>query len=281
MWWMWILGPLVAALVFLLTDWRDKRRDAEIERWRGRMTTPPGTRKESAGYREIKEVARPGVPAPKVAASLPGPLARLLLAAGGGQKLGYYELVSKLAYLAVMGGDATAGSDHQTLVAKLDEGGPTITVRPLPILDGQREPNTGVQFKKDAEFMEAFIVDRGVEGSDAAPVPANEAVDKAVRKWLSPTVRAALLEVPDLWLRVEGKSMALTLYGPVDADRMIDLVTAADVIFAEYGAEGGPSLFGDDDGEPEDEPAAEAAPPPPKAKKKAEGAKKSSAAKGA
>lgn len=255
--WLWILGPLVAALVFVLTDWRDKRREIEIERWRGR--------KQGAGA------------GPKSVTSLPGPLARMLLAAGGGKRIAQYELVSKLAYLALLGGDATAGSDHQTVVAKLDEAAPTLTVRPLPILDGQSEPNTGVQFKKDAEFMEAFIVERGLEGSDAAPPAASEAGDKAIRQWLSPPVRAALLELPDAWLRVEGKTMALTLYGPIDADRLHELVTAADVIFAEYGAEGGPSLFGDDEEEGE-EPAAEVKAPP---KKKADGAKKSGAAKSA
>lgn len=278
MWWMWILGPLVVALVFLLTDdRRDERRDAEIERWREAMKSPPGSRTESAGYRETKEVPASKVPAPKAVASLPGPLARLLLAAGGGQKISYFELVSKLAYLALMGGDATNGSDHQTVVAKLDETAPAFTVRPLPILDGQREANTGVQFKKDAEFMEAFIVDRGLEGSDAAPPPASEALDKQIRQWLSPPVRAALLELPDAWLRVDGKTMALTLYGRVDADRMHELVTTADVIFAEYGAEGGPSLFGDDGGEDEKD----AAPAPKPAPKKADGAKKSGAGKSA
>jgi hypothetical protein len=274
MWWLWIAGPLVAALVFLLTDWRDKRRDAEIERWRGLMTTPPSTRKEAAGYRDVKETKQGGIPAPELVSALPGPLLRLVLAAGGGQRIGYYALVPKLAYLAVMGGDATNGSDHQTVVAKLDESAPTFTVRPLPILDGQREPNTGVQFKKDAEFMEAFIVDRFLEGSDVEGAAPNEATDKAIRKWLSPPVRAALMELPDLWIRVEGKTMALSLYGRVDADRLHALVTAADVIFAEYGAEGGPSLFGDDEEEDEAEPEPKPAPAPKKAggtKKPAQG----------
>lgn len=271
--WLWILGPLVIALVFLLSDRRDERRDAEIERWREGMKSPPGSRTESSGYRETKEIPASSVPAPKAVTGMPGPLGRMVLAAGGGQKIGYYELVSKLAYVAVMGGDATAGSDHQTVVAKLDETAPTFTVRPLPILDGQREANTGVQFKKDAEFMEGFIVDRGLEGSDAAPSPPSEALDKEIRKWLSPTVRAALLELPDAWLRVSGKAMALTLYGRVDADRMHELVTAADVIFAEHGAEGGPSLFGED----EEEEEKDAAPKP--APKKAGGTKKSGASK--
>ena len=36
--------------------------------------------------------------------------------------------------------------------------------------------------------------------------------------------------------------MAYTLYGPADADRIKELAIAADVVFAEYGAGGGPSL---------------------------------------
>jgi len=279
MWWLWIVGPLGAALVFLLTDWRDRRREIEIERWRKLMTTPPSTHKEAAGYREVKETSRPGVPAPGAVNSLPGPLMRVLIAAGGGKRVGYYALVPKLAYVAIMGGDPTCGSDHQTVVAKLDESSPSFTVRPLPILDGQREPNTGVQFKKDPEFMEAFIVDRFLDGSDAEVAVPNEATDKVVRKWLSPPVRAALMDLPDLWLRVEGKTMALTLYGRVDADRLHDLVTAADVIFAEYGAEGGPSLLGDDEEEAEDAPAPAAKPAPPA--KKAAGTKKPAAGKSA
>lgn len=251
--WLWIAGPVVAALIYLLTDWRDSRRAAEIERWKARANEGRGARMKDVG-------------------ALPGALAKLLDAAGAGKRVEIAELVPKTAYLAFMAGDAVAGSDHQTVVAKLDAAAPSFTVRPLPILDGQREANTGVQFKKDTEFMEAFIVDRALEGSESAKV-STEADDKVIRKWLSPTVRAALMELPDLWLRVEGKSMALTLYGPADADRINDLVVATDVIFAEHGADGGPSLFGDED---EDEPEkAEAAPPP----KKAASAKKPAAGK--
>lgn len=243
--WLWIAGPALAALVFLLTDWRDKRREAEIERWRARANEARG--------KPMKD-----------ATALPAALAKALEGAGGGKRIALSELVPKIAYLAFMGGDGAAGSDHQTVVAKLDAAAPTFTVRPLPILDGQREANTGVSFKKDTEFMELFIVDRSLEGGESSK-PASEAEDKAIRKWLSPTVREALMEQPDLWLRVSGKSMAITLYGPADADRINELVTAADVVFAEYGAEGGPSLFGNED---EEDGKAEAAPPPKKAASK-------------
>jgi hypothetical protein len=267
--WLWWVGPLVAGLVYVLTAFRDKRREAEIERWRAQMGPGAVVKKESAGYRGGKDLTAPG-PGAKRVGSLPGPLHRILETTGGGLRLGYFELVPKLAYLAVMSADATQGSDHQTIVAKLEEPSPSFTVRPLPIIEGERAPNTGVQFKKDPEFMTLFLVERFVDGIDAPP--ATEAMDKEIRKWLSPPVRAALLDFPDVWLRVDGKAktMAITLYGPADADDLNELVTCADVIFAEYGAEGGPSLFGDGE-EEEEEPAP---PPPPKKKaKKASGDK--------
>jgi len=259
MWWLWIVGPMGMALLYLATDWRDKRRESEIERWRVTMG-PRAATKKKAGYRDGKRTAPPPLGAKKVNA-LPGPLARILLAAGGGERVGYFELVPKLAYLAVMGGNATSGSDHQTVIARLDEEAPTFMVRPLPILEGQREANLGVQFKKDPDFMEQFLVDRTLEPGVA--VAGTEADDKAIRKWLSPALREALMDLPDAWLRVEGKTMALTLHGAADADRLGDLVTAADIVFAEYGAEGGPSLFGDEEEDEDDAPAA--APPVKKA----------------
>ncbi len=267
MWWLWIAGPLVAALVFVLTDWRDKRRDVELERWRASFGPhrDPTVLREPSGYRDAgKKVAieAPSGPGAKRVTALPGSLARMLRAAGGGERVSTFELVPKLAYLAVMHADLVSGSDHQTIVAKLDESAPTFTTRPIALLDGQREVNTGVPFKKDTEFTDVFFVEREIEGNESGK-PVTEEGDKVIRKWLSPVVREALMDAPDLWLRVEGKVMALTLYGPIDADRMNDLVTAADVIFAEYGADGGPSLFGDEDEEKDGEPEPT---PPPKAK---------------
>lgn len=239
MWWLWLAGPIVVLVIFLLTGRPDGRRGAEVERWR----------KEAGNPRRVT--------------SMPGPLTRILETTGGGKALGYYELVAKLAYLTILGADALQGSDHVTVVARLDEGGPTFTARPLPIIEGERMANTGVQFKKDPDFMAAFLVEPTLE--DGPPVTPSEPVAKAVRKWLSPPLREALLDLPDLWLRVDGKAkvMALTLYGPIDADRASALIAAADIVFAEYGADGGPSLF------PEDEGEAPAKAPPPKKKKKA------------
>lgn len=253
MWWLWIAGPLLVALLFVATDWRDKRREVELARWRRGM-----------GARAHK-VKAPG--GPKSVATLPSTLRRILVAAGGGERVDAFELVPRLAYLAIMGGNLENGSDHQTVVAKLDEPAPTFCVRPLATLDGQREPNLGVQFKKDPELMDLFIVERTLE-EGAHPAP-TEAGDKAIRKWLSPPVRAALLDMPDAWLWVDGKTMALSRYGCVHAERLHDLVTTADIVFAEYGADGGPSLFGDEgEDAPDEGPVAK-----PAAKKKASVAK--------
>jgi hypothetical protein len=257
--WLWFFGPLVTGLVYVLTGLRDKRRDAEVDRWQKQMSTPP-----------------------RRMTSLPGPLARALATTGGGEAIGYFELVPRLAYLAVMGADAMQGSDHQTVLAKLDEPSPTFTVRPLPIIEGDRVPNTGVQFKKDDDFMGLFLVERGLEG--ALPAPASEALDKEIRKWLSPPVREALLDLPESWLRVDGKTkvMAFTVYGPTSADRIQEVIAAADIVFAEYGADGGPSLLGDDDEEEDEAPKAPKADAPkadaPKADAPKAGAPKASAA---
>ena len=254
--WLWFVGPLVVGLVYVLTGRRDTRRDAEIDLWLKRMSSPP-----------------------RRLTSLPGPLARILATTGGGETIGYFELVPKLAFLAVLGADAMQGSDHQTVVAKLDEPGPVFTVRPLPIIEGERVPNTGVQFKKDEEFMKEFLVERGLEGSPLAAE--SEALDKEIRKWLSPPVREALLELPASWLRVDGKNkvMAFTLYGPTTADRIHQTIAAADIVFAEYGAGGGPSLLEDDEDEDEDEAAAPKADAPKAEAPKAEAPKAKAASK--
>ena len=122
-----------------------------------------------------------------------GDLTRRVEEVGGGAVLAYYELFPKLAYLAEMAADATSGSDHHTVVAKLAKPGPTFTVRPLPIVEGARVENTGVKFPKDPEFMQLFVV----EGEDA----------KAIGKWLKRSMREALCEYPDVWLHVRGRAM--------------------------------------------------------------------------
>jgi hypothetical protein len=266
--WLWFAAPLVAGLIYGLTGQRDPRRDAELQRWQNQMRREV----KPAGYRSAKEVktAKLG-PGPLRVTSMPGPLTRILDSTGGGARLDTFTLVPKLAYLVAVGADAFQASDHTTVVARLDEVGPSFTVRPLPIVEGERIANTGVAFKKDPEFMALFLVERGLEAGPSAAV--TEEGDKAIRKWLSPPLREALLDLPDAWLRVDGKTrvMAFTLYGPADADRIQELLAAADIVFAEYGADGGPSLLGD-----EEEEALPQAPP----SKKAAAASKSPASRG-
>lgn len=236
-----------------------------------------------------KKVSKPA-PGAKLVGALPGPLQRLIDAAGAGDAVGHYELVPKLAYLSAMAANAMAGSDLQAVSGKLEEDAPAFIVRPLPIIEGERIANTGIEFKKDPEFTELFQVDPMEApaapprpGSKEAKTPQPQLTDaeraKKIRSWLSRPVREALRELPDAWLYVQGRAMALVLYGPADAAKLDDLVTAADVIFAEYGEDGGPSLFGDDDDDGEDE-VEEAAPlPPAPSPKKSKPAAKPAAAK--
>jgi hypothetical protein len=227
--WLWYAAPVAIGLIYILTGlWPDRRRSYEVQRWRigFRGAAPPA--KGSRGSKKKKEVIGP----PEVS-SMPGDLTRMVEEAGGGAVLAYYELFPKLAYLAEMAADATAASDHHTVVAKLAKPGPTFTVRPLPIVEGVRVENTGVKFPKDPEFMQLFLV----EGEDA----------RAIGKWLKRSMREALCEYPDLWLHVRGRAMGLTLFGPADAEQIDDLIAVADEIFAEVGAEGAPSLIAEEE----------------------------------
>jgi len=124
-----------------------------------------------------------------------------------------------------------AGSNQFTVLCKLAKAGPSFTCHPLQIIDGRPAENRGIRFGGDPEFMDQFVVEGGG--------------GRAIRKWLTPDLRAALMELPDVWLRVEGKVMALTLYGYADPDKLDELVGVADAIFAERGAGGGESLFGE------------------------------------
>jgi hypothetical protein len=236
----WYWGPLavviLAPILYLLTGLRsrhEERRDRELDRWCALMTP---TVRAHQGYRPIKEVQ--DEPAgPKPAGNLPGALRRMLPEIGGGVPVRHFELVDGLAYVAIMGPSITCGSEYQAVIAKLDKPAPRMVVQPLPVIDGARVPSTGVQFKKDVEFMQLFHVEGA--GSNA----------KDIVKWLRRSLRDALREIPEAWLYVQGKAIALVAYGAVDAEKLESLVVAADAIFAEHGAEGGPSLLFDADAE--------------------------------
>ncbi len=232
--WLWYVGPLALLVVWYLTGLRGRheaRRDGELVRWRALMTPKAAARRRGA-YRDARKTVA-DIDGPRPVRSSPSSLERMLEETGGGAVVARYELVPKLAYVVVAGPDAKNGSEYQVVLAKLDKAAPRLTVSPLPIIDGNRAPNTGVQFKKDPDFMEQFLV----EGPEA----------KAIGRWLSARVRDALRDFPDAWLFVQDRAMALAVYGPVDAERLQELVIAADAIFAEHGAGGAPSLLFEDD----------------------------------
>ena len=251
--WLWVGGPLIVLITYFLTmrspaERRRRLREAEI--WRGSIGPErlhaSADNKGDAPFRsdpsKKKTPAKVKDAGPRRVATLPAVLQRAALLAGGGELIAHYELAKDIAYLSLVEANGTAGSNCQTVSGKLEEAGPALVVRPLPLVDGVAIPNTGVQFKKDPELMNLFQID-GVEA-------------KAIGRWLSQPIRRALCELPTAWLRVDGKTMTVTVFGTVEADQLDALVQLADTIFAEHGAEGGPSLFGEDAGP------AEAAPPP-------------------
>jgi hypothetical protein len=231
--WLWYAAPIAVGLIYILTGlWPDRRRSYEVQRWR------VGFRSAAVPPQGYRKKAKPEDIGPREVSSMPGDLARMVEEAGGGAVLAYYELFPKLAYLAEMAADASTASDHHTVVAKLAKPAPTFTVRPLPIVEGARVENTGIKFPKDPDFMALFMV----EGEDA----------RAIGKWLKRSMREALCEYPDLWLHVRGRAMALSLFGPADAEQLDDLIAVADEIFAEVGADGAPALIAQDEDEDED-----------------------------
>jgi len=249
--WLWFGGPLLLLLTYFLTmraSKERKRRLREAEIWRASLR-PATAREESPKEKPERTDSTKKSEAPKKSSgparvtSIPPALRGALIVAGAGESILHYELVRGLAYLSLMEANATAGSDYQAVSAKLEARAPTLVVRPLPLVDGVRVANSGVQFKKDPELMALFLV----EGPDA----------KAIGKWLSAPIRRALCEVPSAWLRVEGTTMVVSVFGTLEADQIDGLVELADTIFAEHGADGGPSLFGEDEA---DRPAPVSAP---------------------
>ncbi len=161
---------------------------------------------------------------------LPNVLARPVDGCGGGARLADVVLVPGLAYLAVRGSDAMSSSNHYTVACRLHSKAPRFVCRPLAIVDGRPVENDGIAFE-DADFTDHYVVD----GDD----------ERAVKEWLGDDVREALMQFPDLWLRVDGQTMTLSYYGYADAEMLDELIEAADIIFAEYGDGDGDPLFGD------------------------------------
>jgi hypothetical protein len=96
-------------------------------------------------------------------------------------------------------------------------------------------PNTGIEFKKDPEFFSTYFVQ------------ADASFAKAIGKWLSRDLRQLMREHGDVWVCVRGRALALTVYGPIRADKIAALMELAEVFVAEHGADDGPSLFGETD----------------------------------
>lgn len=157
---------------------------------------------------------------------------RALDSVGGGQVFRTYLLKNDLAYVAFVEADLTDVSDYVTVVLKLEDKAPTFVARPLPIDDGKPVVNSGLLFREDREFSAEFLVE----------VPHGQQ-PVAVREFLAENIRDELMGLPDVWLRVEGTIATLTRYGQFNVEKTDELVELADAIFAEVGAEGGPSLL--------------------------------------
>ena len=231
--WLWFVGPLVFLLISLLVgifptqEQRHIRR--VIERWIDEILGPLRTKK---GTRTRRVKQTPAVFNP------------LLEQVGGGTRMTDLVLVPKNAYVAVRYDDALTASNHVTVLCKLATSAskgkakgkkakaPSFVCRPLPIVDGRVVDNHGVRFADDDDFSELFLV----EGDD----------EKAIVKWLTDELRDALIELPDVWLRVDGEALALTLYGYRDVEALEELLNLADAFYADKGATGH-SLYGDED----------------------------------
>ncbi len=219
--WLWFAGPLAVILVALfISVWppeEERRLRRAVRRWIDEFLGPVRTAKGKSKSRRVRR--------------LPEIFLKLIDRAGGGIRVTDVVLIPKVAYAAVRMADGLTSTNQFTVLGKLAKAGPSFTCRPLQVVDGRPAENRGVRFSKDADFMESFVV----EGDGA----------RAIRTWLAPSLRDALMDLPDAWLRVEGRVMALTVYGFADADKLDELVGAADAIFAERGAGGGESLFGE------------------------------------
>ncbi len=222
------------------------REVAAFRRFPLRQTEPP---KGVRGYRSAF-VASKGKPEVLLAEvpRLPPSFERVLPTIGEGKPHSYLLLKRGLAYVAFVESDAYNLSDYATVLMLLEDPAPRFVVRPVPVLDGKPSVNTGIRFKDDKTFSDAFMVELA-RPQDRADVMA----------FVSDVVRDELLTLPSVWLHVEGNVMALTLYGDFDAGAVDRLVDVADVLFAELGADGGPSLLEPDLSEQAD---------PPKKKKK-------------
>ncbi len=264
MWWLWIIGPIAAGLVFVLTGKVDQRALQQIEAWREQLgerraklqkkskATSEGNKTETdstvwrgkqprvrdaAASETIEKKKKKTKDArPKSVGVLAREFAEVIEEIGEGRVVGQYELAPKVAYARFITGDVEGGCDHQTVLVRLAEPGPTFTAKPLPLLDETKHvQNTGIEFRKDPEFFSTYLVE------------ADASLAKDIGKWLSRDLRQLIREHGDVWVCVRGRAMALTVYGFIRADKIAALVDLAEVFVAEHGADDGPSLFGETD----------------------------------
>jgi uncharacterized RDD family membrane protein YckC len=219
--WLWLVGPLTVLFVYLLLilfpsrterRWREQVR-LWIDEYLGPIVT--GDKRRS---RRVKR--------------LPLSFEAAAQRAGGGSRVTDVVLVSKIAYAAVRAADGQAGSEQQSVMCRLEKSAPSMLVRPLVVIDDRAAENSGLDVGDEA-FTDLFVVQG--EGPDA----------DAISDWLDDDVRSALSEMPELWLRTEGKMMTLSLYGEPDAERLDEMVAIADTLFAIYGADPDVTLCGE------------------------------------
>ncbi len=215
--WLWFMGPLMLLATYLSVvlsgTTEDARRRLQLNRWVDEFLGGLYDRDKKLLSRRVR--------------ALPNALLPLVDEAGGGARIADIVLVPQQAYLAVRGGSGQTLSSQHTVVCRLKKAAPSLVVRPLPFVDGRPLDNAGLVI--DTTFGESFIV----EGSDV----------KAAKKWLDSEVRTTLLSLPEAFLRTHGENLTLTLYGSLDADRIDELVAAADALYAHLGA-GNASLLG-------------------------------------
>ena len=224
---LWVTVPLGAYVVWLATRPKPGHADPEIQKFRVFEVTDEVS--EPEGYRSepVSKVLPPHTVILKTAPLVPGDLAFLLDRVGRGMPRVVFELHPKIAYATVIEADELSLSDHFTILLRLEERAPTLHLQPF--LATEPAPPDVVAFKKDVEFSQRFLVDC----KDA----------KAARGFLSGVIRDALLDMPEVWIESQGIAMSLTVFGTFDAEIARRLVDLADAFFAEYGAEGGPSLL--------------------------------------
>jgi uncharacterized RDD family membrane protein YckC len=217
--WLWIVGPLVFLLVLTFVwaneDEEERRIKRALKRWVDEYLGAL-THGDQIRNRRVKR--------------LPPQFKFLVNEVGGGGRLADLVVVPKLAYLGARLANMTTSAHSFTIYCKLAKAAPTFACRPMPFIEGQQQVRRA-EFPNDPDFNDTFIV---------------EGLNKDAVKWLKPAVRKVLLDHPEVWLRVQGKSMALSLYGPVDAEALDLLLATADGIFSERGAGGAPSLFGEE-----------------------------------